>query len=198
MPLTVNEITRLLKVRGDSPCDREPVSPLEHALQCAHLAEQAGASNHLTVAALLHDLGHLLAAERDNRASGDPSCDDLHPYIPLPFLRGLLPDAVLEPIRLHVDAKRYLCHTEASYWDKLSTASKHSLERQGGAFTPFLATQFLAQPYATDAVRLRRWDDQAKVPGMPTPPLAWYIGKLEQVALPDDRAIYQRLRLLVC
>lgn len=198
MPLTVNEIARLLRVRGDSQYGREPVSQLEHALQCAHLAEQANARTELVVAALLHDLGHLLAAERDNRADDDLSCDDLHQYIALPFLRGLLPDAVLEPIRLHVDAKRYLCHAEAGYWDNLSPASKQSLELQGGVFTAFQADQFLRAPFATDAIALRRWDDQAKVPGLRTPPLPWYTDKLEQVALPDNQAVYQRLRMLLC
>ena len=198
MPLTVKEITRLLRVRGDRQHGREPVSQLEHALQCAHLAEKSGASTELIVAALLHDVGHLLAAERDNRANDDLSCNDLHQYIALPFLRGLLPDGVLEPIRLHVDAKRYLCHASDGYWDSLSPASKQSLELQGGVFTPFQAAQFLSQPYSADAVKLRQWDDQAKVPGLPTPTLAWYVGKLERVTLPDDMAIYQRLRLLVC
>ena len=198
MPLTVNEIARLLRVRGDSQYGREPVSQLEHALQCAHLAEQAGASTDLVVAALLHDLGHLLAAERDHRADDDQSCDDLHQYIALPFLRGLLPDTVLEPIRLHVDAKRYLCHAEAGYWDNLSPASKRSLELQGGVFTAFQAEQFLHLSFATDAVRLRRWDDLAKVPGLHTPPLAWYSEKLEQVALPDNQAVYRRLSMLLC
>ncbi len=198
MPLTVNEIARLLKVRGVSQYGREPVSQLEHALQCAHLAEQAGASTALTVAALLHDLGHLLAAERDNRADDDLSCDDLHQYIALPFLRGLLPDAVLEPIRLHVDAKRYLCHAEAGYWDNLSPASKRSLELQGGVFTAFEADQFLQLSFSNDALKLRRWDDLAKVPGLRTPPLAWYTDQLAQVALPDNQAVYQRLRMLLC
>lgn len=198
MPLTVKEITRLLTVRGDRQSAREPVSQLEHALQCAHLAEKSGASTELIVAALLHDVGHLLAAERNNRADGGLPCDDLHPYIALPFLRGLLPDGVLEPIRLHVDAKRYLCHAMDGYWDRLSPASKQSLELQGGVFTPFQATQFLSHPSAPDAVKLRQWDDQANVPGLPTPPLAWYIDRLQRVTLPDDMAVYQRLRLLVC
>jgi len=196
--LTVNEIARLLRVRGDSQYGREPVSQLEHALQCAHLAEQAGASTELVVAALLHDLGHLLAAERDNRADDNLSFDDLHQYIALPFLRGLLPDAVLEPIRLHVDAKRYLCQAEAGYWDNLSPASKQSLELQGGVFTAFQADQFLRLPFSSDAVKLRRWDDLAKVPGLHTPPLPWYTDQLAQVALPDNQAIYQRLRMLLC
>lgn len=197
MPLTVNEVTRLLKVRGDTPCGREPDSPLEHALQCAHLAEQAGASGEMVVAALLHDLGHLLAAERDHRDGADTSWADQHPCIALAFLRGLLPDTVLEPIRLHVEAKRYLCFADATYWHKLSTASKHSLERQGGAFTGFQADQFLRQPFAQDAVTLRRWDDAAKVPGLHTPPLNVFVHTLEQVALPDHRDIYRRLQLLL-
>ena len=198
MPLSVPEITRLLTFRGNTPCGREPVSPLEHALQCAHLAQQAGASPALTVAALLHDLGHLLVAERTDQAAEGQRRDDLHQFIVLPFLRGLLPDAVLEPIRLHVEAKRYLCFADATYWHKLSTASKHSLECQGGAFTGFQADQFLRQPFAQDAVKMRRWDDAAKVPGLHTPPLNVFVHTLELVALPDNRDIYRRLQLLMC
>jgi predicted HD phosphohydrolase len=91
----------------------------------------------------------------------------------------LLPDAVLEPIRLHVDAKRYLCAAEPTYWASLSPASQRSLELQGGAYTSEELAGFLAQPYAEEAVRLRRYDDLAKVPKASTPDLAHFQKKLE-------------------
>jgi predicted HD phosphohydrolase len=85
-------------------------------------------------------------------------------------------------MRLHVDAKRYLCLADALYWDSLSPASQHSLELQGGAFSPADAQAFLAQPHWRDAVSLRRWDDLAKVPGAPTPPLAHFARLLSRLS----------------
>ncbi len=182
MALDHSDLQHLLTTRGQSQYGREAVNQLEHALQCAQLAEQAGETPETIVAALLHDLGHLLAAQREGLADHGQDKDDLHQYIALPFLRDLLPDAVLEPIRLHVDAKRYLCATESGYWEALSLASKHSLELQGGAYSGPEAQVFMAQPYAAEAVRLRRYDDLAKVPQKATPPLDHYLGILAAVS----------------
>ena len=135
MPLTVDEIGRLLHVRGAQQYGREAVSQLEHALQCAHLAEQAGETPHTVAAALLHDLGHLLAAEREHRNDDDQQRDDLHQHFAIPFLRGLLPDAVLEPIGLHVDAKRCLLH-RGGVLGTLSPASKRNLELRQAMVRP--------------------------------------------------------------
>lgn len=183
MSLTLTDILRLLKVRGQRQYGREGVSQLEHALQTAHLAELAGESAETTVAALIHDLGHLLAAERDGLPEDDTTQDDLHQYIALPFLRGLFPDAVLEPIRLHVDAKRYLCLIEPQYESTLSAESRHSLQLQGGVFSEQDGERFIAQPYATEAVRLRRYDDLAKTPGKSVPGLDHYSERMQQVCL---------------
>lgn len=170
MALSFDDIEHLLSTRGFHQYGREAVSQLEHALQCAQLAEQAGETPATTAAALLHDLGHLLAPGGDTAEQ-----DDLHQYVALPFLRGLLPDAVLEPIRLHVDAKRYLCAMEPGYWETLSPASQHSLVLQGGVYTVPEAEHFARQPFAQEAIRLRRYDDHAKVPGLATPPLSHYL-----------------------
>jgi predicted HD phosphohydrolase len=99
--------------------------------------------------------------------------------VPLPFLRGTFGDDVLEPIKLHVDAKRYLCATRAGYYDALSADSKRSLKLQGGIYSDDEAAAFIARPYAADAVNVRLWDDLAKVAGAPTPPLAHFITLLE-------------------
>ena len=136
MFLALNEVTGLLTQRGHTQYGMEAVSQLEHALQCAYLAEQAGETSETIVAALLHDFGHLLAAERDGLTDHDTGKDDLHQFIALPFLRKLFPSAVLEPIRLHVDAKRYLCATRPDYFAALSEDSKRSLALQGGIFSP--------------------------------------------------------------
>ncbi|MDO9436387.1 HD domain-containing protein [Hydrogenophaga sp.] len=192
MALTLDDIVTLLATRGEAHYGNEAVSQLQHALQCAHLAENAGETAEVVVAALLHDLGHLLAAEQAEqaeqaewtaRAEPTPDQDDLHQFMALPFLRGVFPDSVLAPIRLHVDAKRYLCLIEAGYWTRLSPASKASLEQQGGIFTPAQGDAFSRVPHSLSAVRLRRYDDLAKVPGETVPGLGHYRRLMETVVL---------------
>lgn len=184
MSLSIPEIVQLLGSRATTWYGQEAVSQLDHALQCAHLAELANEVPDTVVAALLHDLGHMLSAERTAVPDQDalPAKDDLHQFVALPFLRSLFPDAVLEPIKLHVDAKRYLCAVDALYWESLSPASKHSLELQGGRFDDAQVRAFEDLPFYAEAVRLRRYDDMAKVPGQPTPPLAHYAALMQQVA----------------
>ena len=111
--LTLEDIELLFARHGSAQYSGEPVTQLEHALQTAHLAEQSEASDELVTACLLHDLGHLL-----NEQGETPTLrgiDDTHQYFALPFLRGLFPDAVLDAIKLHVDAKRYLCRANDGY-----------------------------------------------------------------------------------
>jgi phosphonate degradation associated HDIG domain protein len=184
MALTLEDISHLLITEGGSQYGGEAVSQLEHALQCATLAEKAGETPHTITAALLHDIGHLLAKTgRINTTAQNENADDLHQYVALPFLRGLFPDAVLEPIRLHVDAKRYLCATDQTYWSTLSPASKHSLVVQGGIYCAEQASEFEAQSFAHEAVRLRRYDDLAKVPDTVTPVLPHFLKIMHGVAL---------------
>lgn len=153
---------------------REGVSALAHALQCAQLAEWAHADNSLVAAALLHDLGQLM-----DGGAEDMLQDDHHEQRALPLLAtGFGPD-VLEPIRLHVQAKRYLVSTDTRYEEGLSSASRHSLVLQGGRMKPEEQLIFMAHPYASAALQLRRWDDLAKVPGKRTPPLDYYLALLE-------------------
>ncbi|MDH4479304.1 MAG: HD domain-containing protein [Rhodoferax sp.] len=184
MSLTVPEIVELLSSRATTWYGQEAVSQLEHALQCAHLAERANEAPETVVAALLHDLGHMLGANREASVDNDaaPTKDDLHQFVALPFLRGRFPDAVLEPIRLHVDAKRYLCAVDAGYWAGLSPASKHSLELQGGRYDDVQVRDFENLTFYAEAVRLRRYDDQAKVPGQVTPPLSHYADLMAEIS----------------
>lgn len=179
MALNLADIRQLFEAHGATAYSGEPVTQLEHALQSGALAQEEGASDELVAAAFLHDLGHLL--NRRGETPTERGIDDLHQYYALPFLRPILPDSVLEPIRLHVDAKRYLCATDAGYFDRLSADSVRSLELQGGIFDADQARDFAARPYADDAVRLRRWDDLAKVAGKPTPDLAHYLKLVERV-----------------
>jgi phosphonate degradation associated HDIG domain protein len=177
MALSISDICILFARKGGRAYDGEPVTQLEHALQTATRAEKANAQAPLVTAALLHDLGHLLNYQGETpKLRG---VDDLHQYAALPFLRTLFGEDVLAPIRLHVDAKRYLCATRAGYYDALSIDSKRSLVLQGGPFTPAQASAFIAQPFAQDAVDVRLWDDLAKVADAATPPLAHFVEALE-------------------
>jgi hypothetical protein len=184
MALTLTAVVDLLNSHATTWYGQEAVSQLEHALQCAHLAESAHEAPETVVAALLHDLGHMLSTHRELLADqeGAPTKDDLHQFVALPFLHGLFPDAVLEPIKLHVDAKRYLCAVDAGYWDSLSTASKHSLELQGGRYDDAQVRAFEELTFYAEAVRLRRYDDLAKVPGQITPPLRHYADLMAEVS----------------
>lgn len=165
--LSLEDIEAVFERQGATWYGEEVVSQLEHALQCAQLAEQAGETPSLILAALLHDLGHLLIQE-------SMSEDLRHQDIPGPFI-AWLGEAVTEPIRLHVAAKRYLCAIDPHYHACLSPASQHTLALQGGIYSSAEAAAFAAQPYAQEATRLRRYDDLAKVPGLPTPPLAHFL-----------------------
>jgi phosphonate degradation associated HDIG domain protein len=177
MALTVSDICTLFARKGGRAYDGEGVTQLEHALQTAALAEAHGAPSPLVAAALLHDLGHMINDQGDTPTLR--GIDDRHQYAALPFLRGSFGDAVLEPIRLHVEAKRYLCATQPGYYEALSSDSKRSLALQGGAHDDAQSAEFIARPYAADAVEVRLWDDQAKMPGAATPTLAHFLAVLE-------------------
>jgi phosphonate degradation associated HDIG domain protein len=177
MALSIPDIVALFTRKGGQAYEGEPVTQLEHALQCAARAEAADAPPALVAAALLHDLGHLVNDHGDTPTLR--GVDDLHQFAALPFLRATFTDAVLEPIRLHVDAKRYLCATRRDYHDALSSDSKRSLVLQGGVHDAAAAAAFIAQPYAADAVQVRLWDDLAKLPHARTPPLAHYLPILQ-------------------
>ena len=179
--LSLEDIENVFARRGAEQYSGEPVTQLEHALQSAALAEAEGADDELVTAALLHDLGHLL--QDLGQTPTLRGVDDVHQYAALPFLRGLFGERVLGGIRLHVDAKRYLCATRPEYHDALSEDSKRSLKLQGGVFDAAQAQAFITQPGAPDAVRLRLWDDRAKVAGLPTPPLSHYLGRARRCAL---------------
>jgi phosphonate degradation associated HDIG domain protein len=181
MSLNLSDIRTLFQISGRRVYGQEAISQLEHALQCASLAEQADETSETIVAALLHDLGHMIDAEHASDLPVTEASDDLHQYLALPFLKGLLPESALAPIRMHVDAKRYLCGFEAGYWESLSNASKRSLELQGGAFSQAQARAFLKKDFAAEAIRLRRYDDLAKLPHKVTPPLGHFLDLICQV-----------------
>jgi phosphonate degradation associated HDIG domain protein len=174
----VDQILELLAGKGTAQYGGERVSQAEHALQCAACAEREGAEASLVAAALLHDLGHLLYSkvlpEGEER-------DDRHEHIAAGRLSRLFGADVTEPIRLHVDAKRWLSANEPGYFELLSPASVASLELQGGPFNAAESAAFVERPYAERAIRLRRWDDLGKVPHAPTRRIAEYGDLLRSV-----------------
>lgn len=167
-----DEILDLFRTRGHDEYFGEDVSQLEHALQAANLAAQSNASQALIAAALLHDIGHMLRGLPENIA--DQGIDDIHEAAGANWLAKRFGPEVTEPIRLHVDAKRYLCFADAGYRAELSPASIQSLALQGGACTEDEAHAFESNAYFQDAVSLRRWDDAAKIPGLAVPPIEHY------------------------
>lgn len=183
MTVTVDDLMALLAGAGALRYGDEAVSQLAHALQCAVLAERANAPDSLVAAALLHDIGHLVGKGDEGEAGR--GVDRRHEAVAAGYLSRLFPDSVIAPIRLHVAAKQYLCHAEPIYFERLSPASVTSLRVQGGPHDADAAASFIARPYAADAVRLRRWDDEAKDPDARTPELASYRGLLERLAAPQ-------------
>ena len=124
------------------------MSQAEHALQAAELAEREGAPDALVVAALLHDVGHLLDGQDEDLA--DRGVDGRHEEAGCAWLAAHFGPEVIEPIRLHVAAKRYLCAVDPAYLDGLSPASRLSLSLQGGPMDAEERARFESNPfYAT-------------------------------------------------
>jgi phosphonate degradation associated HDIG domain protein len=172
-PATPEEVLELLTGRGGGSYFGEPVTVLEHCLQAAHFAREAGCSDALIVAALLHDVGHLLHPEAEDIA--DHGVDTRHEEIADEYLRAHLPETVTRPIRLHVAAKRYLCAIDPEYLSELSPSSLLSLRLQGGPMSQEEAAVFIVQPLAEEGVTLRLWDDEAKIPALRVPEADTYL-----------------------
>jgi phosphonate degradation associated HDIG domain protein len=158
----------------------EALTQHDHAVQTAALAAAAGGSDALVVAALLHDVGHLLDLEANDGRPG-ASTDLAHEARGARYLAGLFPPEVTGPIALHVTAKRYRCTVDPGYRDTLSAGSTRSLALQGGRMTVEEVARFEHHPGFEDAVRLRGWDDDAKVDGLEVAPLGSYRDMLQRV-----------------
>ena len=168
----VEQILTLYHQRGDAMYGGEAVTQTEHALQTAHLAEVDGSPSPLIAAALLHDVGHLVHDLPENAA--DLGLDDRHEALGAKWLEAHFGPAVTEPGKLHVAAKRYLCAVDPRYRSQLSPASVQSLALQGGPMSERETRAFESLPFYAEAVKLRRWDDEAKIPGLEVPPLEHY------------------------
>jgi phosphonate degradation associated HDIG domain protein len=166
-PTLFDEIEALFDAHGRETYG-EGVSIAEHCLQTAALAHAESADPALVAAALLHDIGHFIELRDD--AFGYHK----HDQSGSKWLAARFPAVVSEPVRLHVQAKRYLCVIEPDYFDLLSMPSRYSLAKQGGPMTSEEAAEFARQPFIDRAVRLRRWDDRGKSVGIDVPSLDCY------------------------
>ena len=156
----------ILERRGAESYLGEPVTISQHMYQTAALARSEGASDALVAAALLHDIGHY-TSEFGSYAPAD-KVDRHHDAAGAKVLEGFFPPLVTECVRLHVAAKRYLCGTDPTYYDRLSQPSQHSLSLQGGPMSDTEIDLFEQLDYHREAVRVRLWDDGGKVAGAGT------------------------------
>lgn len=165
--------------RGDEEYLGEPVTMAEHMLQGAYFAEQAGESETLIVATLLHDIGHF-TSEFGTFSMADTQ-DRHHEEAGAQLLEAFFPKLVTDCVRYHVAAKRYLCATRPDYFDALSEASIHSLTLQGGPMTKAEVFEMNQNPNIKDIVQVRLFDDQGKVAGLNTPAFAHYAPMIQRV-----------------
>jgi [1-hydroxy-2-(trimethylamino)ethyl]phosphonate dioxygenase len=183
-PLTadtiVDFIADIFARRGADSYLGEDVTMSEHMLQAAQLAEQAGADDQVVAAALLHDIGHYCSEFPAD--AQDQGIDNRHNEAGAAVLAPFFPPQVIDCVRHHVPAKRYLCATDPGYFARLSPASVLTLKLQGGPMDAAEVEAFRRLPNLADIVRLRIWDDEAKVAGRPTPPFAHYAPLLQRVA----------------
>ena len=188
MTNVADEVMRLFAEKGSDAYFGENVSNLEHSLQTAALARQAGVADTLIAAALLHDIGHLLHGFGEDIA--DRGIDARHEVAGEAWLRTRFEPATTEPVRMHVDAKRYLCRIDYEYAQNLSPSSLLSLKLQGGPFSDAEMREFESRPWHAEALLLRRWDDAAKIPGLNVPGLDTYrdiLGRAALIKTPDQR-----------
>ncbi|GAA4450012.1 HD domain-containing protein [Nibrella saemangeumensis] len=177
---TITEITGLLQEQGSQDYYGEPVSQLEHMLQCALLAERAGSDNETIIAAFLHDIGHLLPAESAAGYMDGYGRSD-HEQLGGDWLRQRgFSEKIVSLVENHVNAKRYLTFKSPAYYERLSEASRKTLEYQGGRMTADEAYAFEHNIQFGGILQVRRWDEQAKVPGLKTPDAQHYIQKCER------------------
>src|SRR5688572_1331743 len=177
--LLLDTIHDLFARKGASLYGGEAVTQTEHALQAAMLAESSGAPPASIAAALLHDVGHLLHDLPDNVA--ELGSDDVHEQLGYAWLCDYFPPEVSEPVRNHVDAKRYLCAVDGKYLGTLSPASVQSLALQGGPMAPEECKACEAGSFFEESIELRRWDDQAKIPNLRTPTLKHFLRYVGEV-----------------
>ncbi|MBX2870125.1 MAG: HD domain-containing protein [Acidiferrobacterales bacterium] len=180
-------IADIFERRGADSYLGEEVTMSQHMLQAALLAEQAGADEVTIAAALLHDIGHYTNEFPEDAL--ETGTDNYHEEAGARILRKWFPPKLVDCVRYHVPAKRYLCATRETYHQSLSAASKHSLQLQGGRMNPEEVAAFKQHQHLDDILQVRIWDDLAKYPETVTPPFSHYVPILNRLV---NRAISGR------
>jgi len=165
--------------RGGEEYLGEPVTMAQHMLQGATFAEQDGQREDVIVAALLHDIGHFTS--EFGTYSPDDTHDKHHEDAGADVLADFFPTIVTDCVRYHVAAKRYLCATNPTYFDRLSAASVHSLNLQGGPMSKDEAKAFAQNPNLSDIIQVRYFDEAGKEPDMQTPDFAHFAPMVQRV-----------------
>lgn len=176
----IDKIITIFKTNGSEEYLGEPVTIGEHMLQTAYFAAEAGGDEETIIGALVHDVGHF-TSELGSFEMNDVM-DRMHEDAGAMLIEGIFPETVVDCVRHHVAAKRYLCAVDAKYYESLSDASKHSLKLQGGPMDDDECKAFKRIPGFERIVMVRRCDDQGKVTGMDVPPLEHYLPMLYRVA----------------
>jgi len=167
-------LLEIYNVRAYGRYGLSQVNQLLHAVQSAALAKSRQLPVTLVVAALLHDVGHMVHDLGEHPAA--QGIDDRHESVGAEWLKRYFGPAVVEPVRLHVAAKRYLCAVERGYHAKLSDDSIESLALQGGPMSADEVVAFEKEVFWKEAVALRRIDEIAKDPRGPMPLFATFLG----------------------
>jgi [1-hydroxy-2-(trimethylamino)ethyl]phosphonate dioxygenase len=175
----VEFIADIFTRRGADSYLGEAVTMSEHMLQAALLAETAGATEELVAASLLHDIGHYTNEFPEDAL--EQGINNFHDQAGAALLAPYFPPLVVACTRWHVQAKRYLCAVEPGYFERLSAASVHTLNLQGGPMNAVEVADFACQPYRDDILAVRRFDEQAKVAGVTTPSFDYYAPLLQRL-----------------
>ena len=171
----IEEIRAIFLSQGDEQYYGEPVSQFEHAAQSAILAEKSGFDAEVQIAAFLHDIGHLLPAESEEQLMAEYGRKD-HEGVAADWLRDRgFSEKIAVLVENHVNAKRYLCYANPAYYNNLSDASRQTLVFQGGKMEQEEAEAFEKNPYFDTIIRMRRWDEAAKVEHQQLPDLDYFL-----------------------
>ncbi|MFO7826579.1 MAG: HD domain-containing protein [Cyclobacterium sp.] len=170
----IDAVFGLYESYGNADYIGEPVSQMEHMCQAAQLAEQEGYGVEVILAAFFHDLGHLFAQQQElDEMDGFGVLN--HEKLGAEYLRELgFPELIAFLVESHVAAKRYLTYKDPAYYSKLSEASKQTLKFQGGVMTAAEAKAFETDTNHKLVLKLREWDEKAKITGLPLPDLEKY------------------------
>ena len=172
-------LASIFERRGAEEYLGEPVTMGEHMLQGATLAEQNGQPDEIIVGALLHDIGHFTS--EFGMFTMDDTEDRHHEDAGAKVLERFFPSVVTDCCRYHVAAKRYLCATRPEYFDRLSEASVHSLNLQGGPMDETEVAAFEQNPNLKEIIAVRYLDEAGKRAGMQTPDFAHFASRVQRL-----------------